>query len=69
LLVLDELGYRTLGWSVLPVIGKKIAVRWKPWQQQRVPVRVLSQMLDRTEVIGTDDLIRQAQDFIRDATT
>jgi hypothetical protein len=44
--------YRTLGWNVLPVIGKKIVVRWRRWQQERVPIRVLARLIDRTEVTG-----------------
>jgi hypothetical protein len=44
--------YRSLGWNVLPVAGKKVAVAWRGWQCKRVPKRLLIRLLERKGVTG-----------------
>ncbi len=44
--------YRSLGWNVLPVAGKKVAVAWRVWQCKRVPKRLLIRLLERKGVTG-----------------
>jgi archaellum biogenesis ATPase FlaH len=46
------LRYRELGWSVVPVVGKRASVEWKPFQTERPSEHQIREWFDGTTATG-----------------